>query len=474
MGVRARGRRPDGTRFPPPMDTYGRLYQHVLNPLWESVLRKRPTLARLRYLENTQWRSLDELTAIQAGDLRRLLRHASANVPFYRRRFAAAGINPQDIHGPDALTKVPIVTRDEARDSGDERAATAGATVDIDKATSGTLGSPLRFGYDVESEYWRQAVRLRGYGWAGYQPGMRSLHYWGAGVPSPSPLMRAKVIADHAVRRERMIDCGRRSPDDLHGVVEAIAAYKPEIIVCYSQAGADLARFVVAGHHRRWDNLPVICGAERLLPADRAVMNEAFGPDVFETYGSREVMLMATECAAHDGLHISMENLILEVVVREGEGPTGRTAKPGELGEVVVTDLHNFGMPFIRYATGDLAVAAPAGVCACGRAHPRLATVEGRVTETLLDAAGNRVNGLLFNVVIAHVAHAIRRFQVVQHRDRSITLRIVPSETFDGSVENVLRQNWQRYLAGVAVTIERVDDIPLSKSGKRQVVTVER
>ena len=457
------------------MDTYGRLYRHVLYPLWESVLRQRPTLDRVRYLEQTQWRSLDELQAVQAGDLRCLLRHAHANVPFYRRRFAAAGVTPDDIRGADDLGKLPILTRDEARGAGDDRVATAGATLDIRKATSGTMGTPLPFGYDAQSEYWRQAIRLRGYGWAGYRPGQRALHYWGAGAPNTKPWKRAKIAADRALRRDRYVDCGRRGPEDLQRVVEIIAADKPDIIICYSQAGADLARFVVAGNLRRWDGIPVICGAERLLPADRAVMNEAFGPDVFETYGSREVMLMASECAAHDGLHIQMENLIVEVIVREGNGQglVPRPAKPGELGEVVVTDLHNLAMPFIRYATGDLAALTPPGACRCGRAHPRLATVEGRVTETLLDAAGNRVNGLVFNVVIAHLAHAIRNFQVVQHRDRSITLRLVPTETFDAGIENILRQTWEHYLAGVPVTIERVAEIPIAQSGKRRVVTVE-
>src|SRR5437660_10973319 len=110
-------------------------------------------------------------------------------------------------------------------------------------------------------------------------------------------------------------------------------------------------------------------------------------------------------------------------------------------------------MPFIRYANGDLAVAGKPEICACGRALPRLAAVEGRVTETLLDAAGNRVNGLVFNVVIAHLAHAIKRFQVVQHRDRSITLRIVPTGSFDDGIEATLRATWQRYLAGLAATL---------------------
>src|SRR3954452_20278023 len=122
-------------------------------------------------------------------------------------------------------------------------------------------------------------------------------------------------------------------------VVSAIRRDRPEVLVCYSQAIADLARHVVGRKLRDWDTIPVICGAERLYPADRVVVEEAFGPAVFETYGCREVMLMATECPSHAGLHTSMETLVVEVVVRDGEGAAGtsRPARPGELGEVVVT-----------------------------------------------------------------------------------------------------------------------------------------
>jgi phenylacetate-CoA ligase len=194
---------------------------------------------------------------------------------------------------------------------------------------------------------------------------------------------------------------------------------------------------------------------------------------VFETYGSREVMLMAAECPAHAGLHVSMETLVVEVVVRDPAGGD-RPARPGEVGEVVITDLTNLAMPFIRYANGDLAVPAEPGTCPCGRAHPRLASVEGRATETLVDGSGVRVNGLVFNVVIAHLAHGIRQFQVVQHRDRSVTLRVVPTPSFDGQIESVLRQTWERYLPGVPVKLDLVPEIPIAATGKRQVVVVER
>jgi phenylacetate-CoA ligase len=147
---------------------------------------------------------------------------------------------------------------------------------------------------------------------------------------------------------------------------------------------------------------------------------------------------------------------------------------PGEIGEVVITDLTNLAMPFIRYANGDMAIPAEPGACPCGRAHPRLASVEGRVAETLTDGSGARVNGLVFNVVIAHLAHAIRQFQVVQHRDRSITLRISPTASYDEQIERALRQTWEKYLPGVPVTVEMVSEIPVAATGKRQVVVVER
>jgi phenylacetate-CoA ligase len=463
------------------MDTYGQFFSRVLNPAWETGLRRRPTLRHQRYLEQTQWRSLDELTAIQAGELRRLLRHAYANVPYYRALFDQVGARPDDIRDASDLGRLPVLERDRARDTVEERTARAGAAVEIRKSTSGTMGRPLVFGYERSSEYWRQACKLRGYGWAGYHPGMRSLHFWGGGPPpvaGTTPTLRKrltklKVQADRALRREHYVDCGRRGSVELDEVIEIIKRERPEVMVCYSQAGADLARHVLQRNARSWGTIPVLCGAERLLPADRAALEQAFGDAVFETYGCREVMLISTECDAHDGQHVSMETLVVEVVVRDGDG-TSRPARPGELGEVVVTDLTNLAMPFIRYANGDLAVAGKTGTCRCGRALPRLASVEGRVTETLVDGSGARVNGLVFNVVIAHLAHAIQQFQVVQRKDRSVTLRVVPTATFDAGIEGVLRATWERYLTGVPVTLELVGDLPISRSGKRQVVVVER
>ena len=455
------------------IDLYGRLFQRVLYPGYEEWLRKRPTLQRLRYLEQTQWRSLDELAAQQEADLRRLVRHAYAYVPYYRQRFDAVGARPEDIRTVADLARLPKMTRDQARDTLESRASTVGPAPTIRKTTGGTTGQPLLFGYDLDSEYWRQAVKLRGYAWAGYQVGDRTVHYWGAPTrPLPPRRTRAKVFVDRRIKRERYFNCTLRSDKEMMRVVEHIRRARPQAFVCYTQAGADLARFILERGLRDWGTIPVLCCAERLFPADREKLEEAFGPSVFETYGCREVMLIASECEAHDGMHLSYENLIVEVVVTE-DGRE-RPARPGETGEMVITDLHNLGMPFIRYANGDLAVAGTSERCACGRTLPRIQSVDGRSADTLRDGHGNRVGGLVFNLIFSVLAQTVRQFQAVQHPDGSITLKLIPTSSLDDTAQGHIRKNLQQYLPGVQVRTEVVAEIPPSKSGKRQVVIVEK
>jgi phenylacetate-coenzyme A ligase PaaK-like adenylate-forming protein len=458
---------------------YGELYQRVLFPAWGRIQR-RPTLEHLRYLEQSQWRSADEIAALQSIALRRLLRHAHAHVPFYRDRFEAAGIHPTDVVTAADLQKLPLLTREEAQESSAQRRSLAPPFASITKRTSGSTGQPLEFAYDAGSEWWRQAVRMRGYGWAGYRQGDRTLHYWGLPYRRPHPKLwwrtvdRVWVAGDRGLRREYWVDSTVRSEERLAHAVEVIRRKRPSTIVCYAQAGVELARYVVATAARSWLTIPVLCGAEPLLPGDREVVEQAFGPAVFDTYGNREVMLIASECEAHQGLHVQAEHLVVELVVRDEATGATRAAAPGEVGEIVLTDLHNFAMPFIRYVNGDLATAADGTACPCGRGLPRIASVEGRTSDTLEDGHGRKVGGMTLMIFLAELAPAVRQYQVVQWRDRSLTLRLVAGSTLDASIKEEIHVQFGRSLPGVPVTIEVVDVIEPAAAGKRRFIVVER
>lgn len=456
------------------MDVYGSLYRSVIHPAWESVLRGRPTLARLEQLRRSEWRSKEELDAFQFGELTKLLRHAEAHVPYFGKLFAEAGVRARDVKTVDDMRKIPVLTRPLASSTLAERTSTAPPFPTIKKSTSGSSGNPLVFAYDTGSEYWRQAMKLRGYEWAGYRIGEPSLHYWG---PAPRPLppwhKRAKVGLDRAIKRETYLDCVTQNEEALRATVATIRKKKPKVILAYAQSGGALARFIVENRLRDWNDINVICGAEPLFPNDRAAMREAFGPGVFNTYGCRETMLIATECAEHDGLHVSMENILVEVIVKDEKG-VERAAKPGEVGELVITDLHNFGAPLIRYVNGDLAMAGDETTCGCGRKLARISSVEGRVTEALTDGKGGRVSGIYFCTLMVPLATSIRRFQAVQHKDKSITLKIVPTAAYSDDVAKVLQSNVERALPGVPLAIQLVDSIPAAASGKGRPVVVER
>jgi phenylacetate-CoA ligase len=454
------------------MDLYGPLLAKALFPAFEAV-RGRPTVPLLETLRQTERWPRTALVDLQLGLLRRLLRHAYAHTTYYRELLDRARLHPDDVTSLAVLHELPLLDRERVRTTFDARTADAPPHWVIKKSTSGTTGQPVVVRYNAESRHWRDATRWRAYGWAGYHIGLRTLHYWGAGPAPARWLTRKKIALDHAIKRDHYVDCTPRSAQALAGAVDQVRALRPKVIVAYSSGAAALARFVIERDLRDWDSIPVLVGAERLWPHDRAVIERAFGP-AFETYGSREVMLMGSECEVHDGLHVSMETMITELVVRDGARV--RPARPGELGEVVVTDLHNLACPMVRYVTGDLALARAPGPCACGRHLDRIGPVEGRVTETLRDGHGNPVGGLVFNILFGVMDHVARKFQVIQRRDGSVVMKVVPNrgDRLPDPEYQQVQAFAHKYLPATPFAVEYVDDIPLTERGKRNVVVVER
>ena len=240
--------------------------------------------------------------------------------------------------------------------------------------------------------------------------------------------------------------------------------------MCYTQSCAQFARWVLDEGLRDWDDVPVICGAEAVLPGDRAVLARAFGPAIFETYGSRETMLIAAECEAHDGMHIQEENLVVEVISDR------RAVARGEPGDVVVTDLHNFGMPMIRYVNGDVAILSESGICACGRGLARVARVDGRRADTLIDRDGNSVPGIVFHVLFSDARKEIvRQFQAVQSEGGAVVLKVVRGREFSEDAFAEITQRFSGYLRGLPFAVEFHEAIaPHMRSGKIKTIIVER
>ena len=451
---------------------YGGLLEHVFYPSWERI-RRRPTFPLLRQLQRSERASADELEAMRTGFLRRLVGHAYENTAYYRAAFDALDLHPQDIRSVADVAKLPVLSRATAALSVGERTA-AWPAVAVTKGTSGSTGEPLEVRFSAESRHWRDATRWRGFGWGGYRMGRKAMHLWGLPAIPPPPVQRVKLALDRKLRRDVYVSCMVRSDEALRAMVDTIRRERPEAMMGYAQALADLARYINREGLRDWDTIPVIYGAERLWQHDRDALEQAFGPAVFETYGCREFMLMGSECEVHDGLHESAENLIVEILIAQADG-SYRAARPGEIGEVAITDLHNLACPFIRYFIGDRALARTPSPCACGRTLARFGHVDGRVTETLRDGAGNPVEGILFNILFTQLAACARQFQAVQRVDGTVVLNLVPhADGIPQQAETTIRNFVGQHMRGVPFEIKVLPEIPLTKAGKLRRVVVER
>jgi len=453
------------------LDLYAWACENVLSPAWERV-RRRPTLTHLDLLEQTQWLAPDIIESIQLEKLRALLTHARNHVPYYRELFRSVGFDPRGMRSREDIEIIPVLTKDIIRERYDDLVDPAHRGLNLKKGTSGSTGTPLKFEYCRSSYAWREATRIRGYRWAGYRVGSPTFYYWAQVHAPPEGAKGLKLRLDRALKRETFVDSMKQDEASMRAAVDLLRKAAPTTIVCYTQSCAQWARFIVDEGLRDWGDVPVICGAEAVLPADRAAIAKAFGPDIYETYGSRETMLMAAECCAHDGMHLSEENLLLEVAVGEG---AKRAVKAGETGEVVVTDLHNYGMPFIRYVNGDLArMSSSDAICRCGRGLRKLDRVDGRRADTLRDGAGNPIPGIVFHVLFSDSRReVIKQFQAIQHKNGDITFKAVRGQDWDEAAFAKIMGRFREYLRGLNLKIEMCEAIPPASNGKRKTILVE-
>lgn len=450
------------------MSLYEALFRSVLYPAYESGLRRRKTLAYLKEYEAQQWLSPEQMRALQTRKLRALLEHCQTHVPYWRRRFGEMGFSWQDLKGPEDLSALPILGKDEIRAHYDDLVAENWLGRTSRKTTGGSTGQPFSFEYTRESYERRMAVMLRGYGWAGAGFGVKRLDLWGTDLGLPSRAQRLKTQLFDALLRRRVLSSFSMRRDNLTEYAQAIDRYRPQVIVGYTSALETLAEWVADGHPLNWRPSSVITAAEMLSDRQRELIERAFGAPVFHTYGCREFMLIGAECEQHRGYHASDDHLVVEVA-----DDAGRPMTSG-VGNVVITDLHNWGMPFLRYANGDLArMGNAAERCPCGRGLTLFGPVEGRRLDVLRTPDGRIVPGEFFPHLLKEVA-SVDRFQVRQKQLDELQLLVVPRGEFTAADDAFLRDHVGRVMgAQVRLDIRLVDDIPLTPSGKRRVTVSE-
>jgi phenylacetate-CoA ligase len=418
-------------------------------------------------LRQSQWLGPAELRELQERKLRALVNQAYYHVPFYRELLDGAGVKPSDVRTLEDLRRLPLLDKTTVRqnlyhgllsNNHDKRRI-------LRIATSGSTGEPFVLYADRHQLEIRWAATLRGLEMTGYRFGDRQVRLWHQTI-GMTRVQVAQEKLDALLSRRVFIPAFEISDENVDQVLETIRRYRPVLLDGYAESLHLLATHLGQRSLRECGVRAIVTSAQSLPPESRRVIEEAFGCKAFDKYGSREFSGIAWECEAHDGHHVVGESYIVEVLSE------GRPAAPGEVGEVVITDLNNYCMPFIRYRIGDLAMAMDdAAPCACGRGLPRVGNIEGRVQSIIVGGNGRYLPGTFFAHLFKEYAVLVRQYQVVQTRRGAITLRLVKGPRFSEQLLAELVTALRHYLGPTTeIDVEFVDAVPLGRTGKRQAV----
>jgi phenylacetate-CoA ligase len=437
--------------------TYNRLLESVLLPAYD-VARGRRYVERRTFLERSQWWSAERVREFQWTELKKLLTHVFASVPYLKHKYRVAGITLEDLQSWDDFRHLPPLTRAEVNAHGVDLCSTAYKGRLLPHSTGGSTGSPTRFFRTYESYDWRTAAKDRAYTWSGWRLGEPTLHLWGAPVGSVVPLQAWKTRAYEAVHRQLIINTFSQGDELWQDVYSRAQKFRPVLVVGYVSSLEAFATYLRQTNRTIPGITAAIAAAEPLFDDTRQRIEYGLGVPVFNTYGSREFMSIAAECECRDGLHIQAENLVVETRDQNGHAPS----------EILVTDLHNYGMPFVRYESGDLGTVADTS-CHCGRGLPRLNAIEGRVLDTLRTADGRIVPGEFFPHLLKEIPE-LAHYRVEQTSiDRIVISAVLTGPLSDGS-ETLLRREITRVFGSRTVyELRPVTQIPRLRSGKRRI-----
>jgi len=443
------------------MYSYQNIYEGFIFPFAEKV-KGRSTAVLYRSALETQWESSIELERRQLESLNFLCRYAYQHSKFYRSLFDAHGIIPS-FKSFGELEKIPILTKEIITKNFQDIITKPHEKTIWYKSTGGSTGQPLHFGYSKESYAWRVAMSKRGYSWAGSTPGTKQAFIWGVPLTRQGVLKSIKNAIINKLHRQTFFNCFEFDEQAMSHCFRWLNSMQPGSIIGYTNPLYEFAKYVDANGGLDYSPKAVICAAEKLHPHQRYLIEKVFNCKAFDTYGSREFMLIASECSENKGMHISMENLYVEIVTA-----SGLRAKDGEPGNIVITDLHNFAFPFIRYEIGDVGVAS-SRLCPCGRGLHMIDSITGRSLDMIRLADGTNLPGEFFPHLMLNFVE-VKKFQVEQTSYDKLVVRIVPLNDPHSLPLDAIRQAIQKNIgSGVGIDFVVLEDIPLTRTGKYRV-----
>ncbi len=424
----------------------------------------RPTFRLLGELDESQWWPREQIEALQFERLREILSAAYAHTPYWRQVMDRAGVRPEGIASLADLRRLPLLDKETVRIHREEMSWRGAARRTWLGRTGGSTGTPFEFYTSALREAHISAARMRGHSWVGMRRGEREMYFWG------SPVERSKQDAIKSIRdwliNDGFTDAFHLGERDVPDVVATWQRFRPKCIFCYPSSMVAVVRAArrqgidLSGLKGR--GLEMIITTAEILGPMREEFAQAFGVPVYDSYGLRELALVAHECR-HLTLHAVEEQLILETI-----DPVTLEPTDGE-GELVLTSLISHAMPMIRYRTGDV-VSLDDTPCPCGRRLRGVSVCGGRLVDYLVSGNGDLVSGIVFVYLMKDVP-GVKKLQAQQERVGHVRVLVVPDERYHPAGEQMLRETLRkRFHPDDEIELCEVSDIPVASSGKHRLV----
>jgi phenylacetate-CoA ligase len=414
----------------------------------------------LRELDQSQYWPRDRLKEMQTEKLKKLLIHAYVNTVFYKQRFDDAGFNPHTFKYFDQLTKIPLLTKQDIQAKFPDLLAQNYSARQLHcSETGGTTGVKIKFCRNNDALPLKEAALLRFEQWAGWQAGKSIGIIWPARQDYVGHWTLKSRIKNAWYRREVVFPAAVLDDQNISGYLKQLKKGKPVILRSFPSPLYEIARYIKGNGNSGISIRGIITTGEPLFQHQRELFMQVFGCPVYDSYRSREAGPIAQECSAQQGLHINAESLYMETIQLD------RYHNFDGGGEIVITDLYNYGMPFIRYRMGDMGIIS-AESCNCGRTLPLLKCVAGRASDVLIRPDKKKISPVAL-YLIDNAPVLIGQMQVIQDKIDHLIIRMTPHPPPTEELKQY-HQVQIRQLFGptMQITHEIVAEIPHEKSGK--------
>jgi phenylacetate-CoA ligase len=437
---------------------------------WPAVVSPRgmATLSLLYQLERTEWWAPDRLRHHQIDQLRRLTAHAASTVPFYRDRLADLAATTTLTSFWEAWQRLPLLTRTDVQGGGEALVTSAlpeGHGEASEVFTSGSTGRPVRV---LRSELWQinwSAVTVREHLWhrrqlTGKLAAIRDSAAGVAAYPEGEQFEHWGFSTGEIFATGPCVSLNIKTPLDQQ--LDWLVGQNPDYLITHPTIVDRLVR-LSAQSGRRLDRLKQVLTISETLPAGlRDLCLEVWGVPIVDTYSARDAGYLALQCPDTDNYHLQAETVLVEIL---DDG--GRPCKPGDIGRVVATPLHNFAMPLLRYNLGDYAEVGD--TCRCGRGLPTLRRILGRRQNMLRLPTGEERWPLLSSSDIGSLlAFApIEQYQFVQTRLDHLEIRLqAPRPLTESEERQVVDWVVAKFGREFTVTPICLPELPRSSAGK--------